>query len=83
METQKSAEILKRITFNPDIFNGKPIIRNLRFKVADVLELFANGMSHKQILEEHPLLEADDLTACLLFATLTVSDSKSAELYAA
>lgn len=83
MDAQKSAEILKRIIFNPDIFNGKPIVRNLRFKVADVLELFANGMSHQQILEEYPILEAEDLIACLLFATLTVSESKSAELHAA
>ena len=83
MDSQKSTALLKRITFNPDIFNGKPIIREMRFKVSDVLELFANGLSHEQILDEHPMLEADDLAACLLYATMIVSDSKSAELHAA
>jgi len=83
MNSQQSNEVLKRVTFNPEIFNGKPIVRGLRFRVSDVLELFASGMSHEQILEEHPLLEPDDLTACLLYAILTVGDSKSAELYAA
>jgi uncharacterized protein (DUF433 family) len=83
MDTQKTAELLKRITFNTEIFNGKPVIREMRFKVSDVLELFANGLSHEQILEEHPMLEAEDLAACLLYATMIVSDSKSAELHAA
>lgn len=83
MDNQQATVLLKQITFNPEIFNGKPIIRDMRFRVSDVLELFANGLFHAQILEEHPMLQAEDLAACLLYATMIVSDSKSAELHAA
>lgn len=63
-------ELLKRITHNPKQFGGRPCIRGMRFKVTDVLELLAYGMTTEQILEEHPSLEADDIKACLLYAVL-------------
>jgi uncharacterized protein (DUF433 family) len=63
-------ELLKRITYNPKQFGGRPCIRGLRFKVTDVLELLAYGMTTEQILEEHPSLEADDIKASLLYATV-------------
>jgi uncharacterized protein (DUF433 family) len=62
------SELLLRITSEPDIFGGKPCIRNMRIRVVDVLELLATGMSQEQLLEEHPDLELDDIKACLLFA---------------
>ena len=67
--------LLERITMNPAIFSGKPIIRGLRFRVIDVLEMLTNGMSKELILEEHPILEADDITACLLYASMIVSNT--------
>lgn len=63
-------ELLKRITHNSKQFGGRPCIRGMRFKVTDVLELLAYGMTSEQILEEHPSLEADDIKACLLYAAL-------------
>ncbi len=60
--------LMKRITSSPGIFGGKPIIRGMRFRVADVLEMLANGMTRDQILEEHPILEEDDIRACLFYA---------------
>jgi uncharacterized protein (DUF433 family) len=66
-------KLLERITSEPGIFGGKPIIRGLRFRVIDVLEMLANGMSKEEILEEHPILENDDIAACLLYATMIVS----------
>lgn len=68
-------QLLKRITNNPGIFSGKPIIRGMRFRVIDVLEMLANGMSAELILEEHPILEKDDITACLLYASMTVNNT--------
>ena len=61
-------KLLSRITSEPDKCGGKPCIRGMRIRVADVLELLASGMTQQQILEEHPDLEADDIKACLIFA---------------
>ena len=60
-------KLLSRISTNPAIFAGKPIIRGLRFRVIDVLEMMANGMTKEMILGEHPILEPDDIPACLLY----------------
>ena len=60
--------VLGRITTNPGIFAGKPIIRGIRFRVNDVLEMMASGMTKDMILEEHPILETEDIEACLLYA---------------
>jgi uncharacterized protein (DUF433 family) len=62
-------ELLKRITINPGIFNGKPIIRGMRFKVSDVLDYLSSGMSIEEILKDFPYLEKEDITAALLYAS--------------
>lgn len=67
MEQQK---ILERITINPGVCNGRPVIRNMRFTVAQMLELLAAGMSAEEILEDYPYIEREDIDACLLFAAL-------------
>lgn len=61
-------QLLRRITTDPDICHGKPVVRGLRYPVENVLELLASGMTHAQILEDYEDLEEDDLLACLLFA---------------
>ncbi len=61
-------ELLKRITINPDICHGKPVVRELRYPVQNILELLASGMTHQEILEDYEDLEQEDLLACLLFA---------------
>ena len=58
-----------RITSNPEQCGGKPCIRGMRIRVTDVLDLLASGLSFKEILEEMPDLNADDIVACLKFAT--------------
>ncbi|MDR2703552.1 MAG: DUF433 domain-containing protein [Cellulomonadaceae bacterium] len=57
-----------RITVNPNIFFGKPIIRGMRFAVKDILEMLAGGMTQEEILADFPYLEADDIRASLEFA---------------
>jgi len=47
----------------------------MRFPVKDVLELLASGMSHQEILEEHPALEEDDIKASLLYAALQMNNT--------
>jgi uncharacterized protein (DUF433 family) len=65
--------LLERITFNPEQCGGKPCIRNMRIRVADVLELLANGSIFEEILEELPDLEKQDIHACLLYAAININ----------
>ena len=60
---------IDRITINPDICHGKPIIRDMRYPVDMVLDLLASGMTNKEIIEDYPAIEEADITACLLFAS--------------
>ena len=61
-------EILQRITARPDVFGGKPIIRDMRISVEQVLGMLASGEATETILSEYPFLEAEDIRACLLYA---------------
>lgn len=67
--------LLERITINPEVCKGKPTIRNMRFTVTQLLELLAAGMSHKEILDDYPYLEEDDIRACLMYAA-SMANSK-------
>jgi uncharacterized protein (DUF433 family) len=58
-----------RITIDPDICNGKPAIRNLRITVESVLGYLSAGESREEILRQYPMLEPEDITACLAFAS--------------
>ena len=62
------AELLDRITVDPNQCGGRPCIRGMRIRVIDVLELLAAGESVETILAEYPYLEAEDITASLLYA---------------
>lgn len=60
--------LLERITFNPQIFGGKPVIRGRRLAVEHVLGMLAAGDSPELILEGYPWLEPEDIQACLVYA---------------
>jgi uncharacterized protein (DUF433 family) len=60
--------LLSRITIDPDICHGKPVIRNLRYAVEAMLEYLAGGDSIEDVIAEFPDLEREDLLACLEFA---------------
>jgi len=61
-------QLLDRIVVDPKIFGGKPIIRGMRIAVEHVLGMLAAGEAPETILREYPLLEREDIQACLLFA---------------
>lgn len=61
-----------RITFNPEQCGGRPCIRGMRIRVKDVLEMLAANVSEKEILEDFPYLEPDDIRACLEYAAQEV-----------
>jgi uncharacterized protein (DUF433 family) len=60
--------LLERITANPEIFGGKPIIRGMRISVELILSLLAQGVSQGDILADYPDLDPDDVRACLAYA---------------
>ncbi len=62
------ADLLARITVNPKIFGGKPIIRDRRIAVEHILGMLAAGDSPQAVLEAYPTLEPEDIQACLVFA---------------
>lgn len=63
------AELVDRITVNPEQCGGRPCIRGMRIRVIDVLDLLAAGLTQQQVLEELPDLVAEDISACLRFAS--------------
>ncbi len=67
-----SDELLERITHNPEIFGGKPIIRGRRLAVEHVLGMMSGGSSVEELLEHYPWLEREDIRACFAYAARAV-----------
>jgi uncharacterized protein (DUF433 family) len=68
--------LLSRVTADPKIFGGKPIVRGMRISVELVLSLLARGQTVEAILEDYPELEADDIRACLAYAHAAIADER-------
>ncbi len=68
-------ELLKRVTMNPDIMVGKPVIRGTRLTVQHIVGLLASGMTENEIVSEYEGLTHDDIRACLLFAAEALEES--------
>ena len=62
-------ELLGRITLDPKVMIGKPVIRGTRLTVEYILGLLAHGTTVEEVLDEHNGLTREDIQACLLFAT--------------
>jgi len=65
---QLHQSLLSRITIDPEICHGKPVIRGLRYPAETILDLLSSGMTNIQILSDYPDLEQDDIRAVLLYA---------------
>jgi uncharacterized protein (DUF433 family) len=76
MPFMPAAELLDRITVNPAIFGGKPIVRGHRLAVEHVLGMLAQGDSPETILEGYSWLERDDIRACLEYARRLVAHER-------
>lgn len=70
------AKLVSRITVDPGIFGGKPIIRGRRLAVEHVLGMLAAGDPAETILEGYPWLERDDILACLTYARRLVGHER-------
>lgn len=68
------SSLLKRITSNPQVFGGKPIVRSMRISVELVLGQLAQGVAIKDLLEDYPGLEAEDVLACLAYAHAVIAN---------
>jgi uncharacterized protein (DUF433 family) len=69
-------DLLRRITFDPAIFGGKPIIRGRRLAVEHVLGMLAAGDSVETVVEGYPWLERADVLACVRYAQKLVQHER-------
>lgn len=71
----KEQQLLSRITLNPNVMVGKPVIKGTRLAVEFILNLLAHGATIAEILEEYNGLTVEDIQACLLFATKSLEST--------
>ena len=69
-------ELLKRITFNPQIFGGKAIVRGERLAVEHVLSMLIAGDTPESLIKAYPWLEPEDISACLVYARRAISGER-------
>lgn len=68
-------QLLSRITVDPKVMVGKPVIKGTRLTVEYILNLLAHGATVDEILEEYDGLTQEDVQACLLFASRSLEDT--------
>ncbi len=66
-------QLLHRITMNPDVVVGKPVLRGTRLKVEYILNLLGHGVTIEEILQEYNRLTREDILACVLFASRSLA----------
>ena len=68
-----NGKILERITARPDVFGGKPIVRDMRISVELILSLLSQGATQEEVLDDYPELEPDDIRACIAYAHTVIA----------
>lgn len=71
----KEQQLLARITLNPKVMVGKPVIKGTRLTVEFILNLLAHGATVAEIIDEYKGLAVEDINACLLFATKSLEST--------
>jgi uncharacterized protein (DUF433 family) len=72
----KKEDLLNRITINPEVMVGKPVIRGLRITVEQILRALAGGVKVEELLEDYPELEREDIQAALIYASELVNEEQ-------
>ena len=72
--------LLNRITARPDVFGGKPIIRDMRISVERILSLLSQGATQDELLNDYPGLEPEDIRACIAYAHTVISGDPLADV---
>ena len=65
-----------RITVDPKVLVGKPVIRGTRLSVEFVIGLMAEGWSEAEIIDNYPGITHEDIIACFAYARDTLSSEK-------
>ena len=68
-----NAELLERVTARPDVFGGKPIVRDMRLSVEFILSLLSQGATQDEVLGDYPELESEDIRACIAYADTVIA----------
>ena len=68
-------KLLERITVNPKVMAGKPVIRGTRLTVEFILNLMAHGATDQEIMDEYEGLKKEDIQACILFASKALENT--------
>ena len=68
-----NAELLERVTARPDVFGGKPIVRDMRISVEFILSLLSQGATQDEVLDDYPELEPEDIRACIAYAHTVIA----------
>lgn len=68
VQRMSHTKLLARITARPDVFGGKPIVRDMRVSVELILSPLAQGATREERLADYPRLEPDDIRACIAYA---------------
>jgi uncharacterized protein (DUF433 family) len=66
----------ERITVDPKVLSGKPIIKGTRIAVEFILDLLANGWTTEEILKNYPQLKKEDVMAVLKYAAEILTEEK-------
>lgn len=61
-------QLWQRVSINPEVMVGKPVIRGTRIPVELIVRMLAQGISESEILQEYPRLQLDDIRAALAYA---------------
>lgn len=72
----KEHDLFDRITVNPEVMVGKPTIRGMRITVEQILKALAGGLTTKDLLEDYPELEEEDIRVALLYASELVGEER-------
>ena len=72
-ENMDTNALLSRITVRPEQCHGRACIRGMRIRVIDILDMLAGGMTSKEILDDFPYLEVDDIKASLAYAATALN----------
>jgi uncharacterized protein (DUF433 family) len=75
-QTHSIDQLLGRIAVNSKVMVGKPVIRGTRIPVELIVKMMAQGISEKEILEEYPRLELEDIRAALAYASTALSNEE-------
>ncbi len=67
-------EIFKRIVCDPDILDGKPVIKGTRISIEFLLELLANNWTHEEIMENYPQIKKEDILAALEYSLFLLKE---------